>query len=95
MRSSKTTYVFAIMSVLFLALSCKPRYPACKKDGHCREGEFCVNGVCQQCREDGDCDDGMTCMSGVCRPPHSSSHPSSDLRQADLPEAASIRILTF
>lgn len=69
MQSSKATYAFTIMSVLFLALSCKPRYPACKKDGHCREGEFCVNGVCQQCREDGDCDGGMTCMSGVCRPP--------------------------
>lgn len=71
----------AILLVLGLALvalgmsSCKPDYPNCKKDKHCRNSEkgqeegrlYCVNGKCQQCRKDADCEGpGMECNAGVC-----------------------------
>jgi peptidoglycan-associated lipoprotein len=46
---------------------CKPKYPACKKDDHCREGEYCVNNLCQQCRDSGDCAEGEECQDGACR----------------------------
>lgn len=45
---------------------CKPDYPKCKKDSHCKEGEYCVNGLCQQCRDDTDCSTGQQCMGGRC-----------------------------
>ena len=41
-----------------LALSgCKPYYPECKKDKHCKvdEGEKCVEGMCQNCTTDDEC----------------------------------------
>jgi peptidoglycan-associated lipoprotein len=41
-----------------LALSgCKPDYPECKKDKHCKvdEGEKCVEGMCQNCTTDDEC----------------------------------------
>jgi peptidoglycan-associated lipoprotein len=50
-----------------LAFGCKPKYPSCKKDDHCNEGEFCVNNLCQQCRDSGDCGVGQECMEGSCR----------------------------
>jgi peptidoglycan-associated lipoprotein len=56
-------------AALLLAVSgCGPKYPACDKDDHCHEGEYCVNNKCQQCRTDGDCADGESCRSGACRP---------------------------
>ena len=51
----------------FVIAGCKPKYPACKKDEHCKEGEFCVNNLCQQCRDTGDCGEGQECVDGACR----------------------------
>lgn len=36
---------------------CKPDYPECKKDKHCKteDGEKCVDGMCQNCTTDEDC----------------------------------------
>ena len=45
---------------------CKPDYPKCDKDEHCKEGEFCVNKTCQQCRQDSDCSKGEECKGGRC-----------------------------
>jgi peptidoglycan-associated lipoprotein len=56
-----------LLSALTLALAgCPPKYPNCKKDEDCRDGEFCVNGKCQQCREDSDCKKGQVCNEGRC-----------------------------
>lgn len=46
--------------------ACTPKYPACDKDEHCKQGEFCVNKLCQQCRNDGDCGPGKLCQKGRC-----------------------------
>ncbi len=50
-----------------LVSGCKPKYPSCKKDSHCNEGEYCVNNLCQQCRDSGDCGEGKECVEGACR----------------------------
>ena len=42
------------------------KYPNCKKDDDCHEGEFCVNNLCQQCRDTGDCGEGQECVDGAC-----------------------------
>lgn len=44
----------------------KLKYPACKKDKDCKDGEKCVEGKCQQCAADADCADGETCEGGSC-----------------------------
>ena len=54
-----------VMTLLLLA-GCPPKYPKCDKDEHCKEGEFCVNGLCQQCRDDQDCGAGTICLDGRC-----------------------------
>ena len=51
---------------LTLGAGCKPDYPKCKKDKHCKESEFCINGLCQQCRDDKDCSRGQICNQGRC-----------------------------
>lgn len=59
----------AIPLVLAFALAaCGPDYPRCRTDDQCHEGEFCVDGQCQQCRSNADCADGSECVSGGCRP---------------------------
>ena len=58
--------LLGIATALF-ATGCKPKYPTCKKDAHCNEGEFCVNNICQQCRDSGDCEAGQECTEGSCR----------------------------
>jgi peptidoglycan-associated lipoprotein len=45
-----------------------PEYPACEGDTDCKQGEFCVNNLCQQCRTNEDCGPGQTCASGACQP---------------------------
>lgn len=53
---------------------CKPDYPKCEKDEHCRNSDkgqaegklYCVNGLCAECRKDGDCDEGEQCDNGSC-----------------------------
>ena len=48
--------------------ACPPHYPKCDKDEHCKENEFCVNGMCQQCRDTKDCPEGQVCNKGRCEP---------------------------
>ncbi|MBI5508090.1 MAG: OmpA family protein [Deltaproteobacteria bacterium] len=57
-----------------VALSgCKPTYPACQDDEHCKEkGEVCLNQQCQECRDDAQCkakynDDKHECVTGRCQ----------------------------
>lgn len=54
------------VSMLFVLAGCPPKYPKCDKDEHCKEGEYCVNNLCQQCRTDGDCGTGQICNKGRC-----------------------------
>jgi peptidoglycan-associated lipoprotein len=62
------TVAIAGVVSLFLLTGCPPKYPKCDKDEHCKEGEFCVNGLCQQCRTDQDCGTGNLCKGGRCEP---------------------------
>ena len=57
-----------LMGALSAAGGCGPTYPKCDTDTDCQEGEFCVNGMCQQCRGDQDCAAGQSCASGACEP---------------------------
>lgn len=57
--------LFAAAAVCALA-ACGPTYPNCNNDSHCHEGEFCVDGQCQQCRDDRDCPAGQACNAGRC-----------------------------
>jgi hypothetical protein len=52
---------------------CKPEYPACKKDKHCKQdlGETCIEGSCQNCKTDaesvGKAPDGGNCVCSAFR----------------------------
>ncbi|MFW6051160.1 MAG: OmpA family protein [Myxococcota bacterium] len=64
-----TRFAFAIVSTLALGWAlagCGPEYPNCDNDEDCHEGEYCVNGLCQQCRTDADCPTGQQCTGGRC-----------------------------
>jgi peptidoglycan-associated lipoprotein len=43
-----------------------PKYPNCKGDKDCQEGEVCVDNRCLQCGDDDDCEAGQTCQDGAC-----------------------------
>lgn len=47
-------------------VGCGPTYPNCDNDEQCHEGEFCVNGRCQDCRDDSHCPTGQRCERGRC-----------------------------
>lgn len=62
MRSLLTrlgTFTLCASAFVLLASStgCKPKYPQCKKDKHCKVdlGEKCVDGQCQNCATNDDC----------------------------------------
>jgi peptidoglycan-associated lipoprotein len=55
-----------VLAMGLWALGCGPSYPKCNNDDDCHEGEYCVNGMCQQCRTDGDCPTGQRCADGRC-----------------------------
>lgn len=64
-RSALSRY--GLLLVLSLAAAaCGPSYPNCEQDEDCKEGEFCVNQLCQQCRTDADCGPGEQCNGGSC-----------------------------
>jgi peptidoglycan-associated lipoprotein len=69
MRNTVQTklYVVASLALAFIASCGGPEYPNCEEDGDCKQGEFCVNNLCQQCRTDQDCGPGQTCASGACQ----------------------------
>ncbi len=56
---------------LMMATGCPaPKYPQCKKDKHCeKDGERCVDGMCQQCSTDAECTDGLVCQEYQCVEP--------------------------
>ena len=51
-----------------LVVGCGPTYPNCDTDEQCHEGEFCVNGHCEDCRDDGQCPTGQMCEHNDCIP---------------------------
>jgi peptidoglycan-associated lipoprotein len=69
MNTGQLPRILAPVVLVLVAIGCRPEYPACEKDGHCQEGEFCVNNLCQQCRDDADCAAGDSCHDGACKPP--------------------------
>lgn len=59
----------SLLAAALLASSlgaCGPSYPNCDEDGDCQEGEYCVDGLCQQCRSGADCAPGQECNNGRC-----------------------------
>lgn len=49
-------------------VGCGPTYPNCDTDEQCHEGEFCVNGHCEDCRDDSQCPTGQMCEQNDCVP---------------------------
>jgi peptidoglycan-associated lipoprotein len=47
---------------------CGPTYPNCDNDEQCHEGEFCINGHCEDCRDDSQCSTGQMCENHACVP---------------------------
>nr|WP_222615347.1 OmpA family protein [Persicimonas caeni] len=67
--------VLFLAGVLLAQTGCKPDYPKCETNDHCRESEqgqeegklYCVNGLCQECATDDHCGDpSLECNAGVC-----------------------------
>ncbi len=59
--------ISAFALALLTAACGGPEYPNCDNDEHCHEGEYCVNGQCQQCRPgENDCGPGQQCVDGRC-----------------------------
>lgn len=60
--------VLTVLLTSILGMACGgPEYPNCDNDEQCHEGEFCVNGQCQQCRPgENDCGPGQQCVDGRC-----------------------------
>src|SRR5690606_30132278 len=65
-RSHSMLTLLAAVAAAMFSIGCGPEYPSCDTDGDCHDGEFCVNGQCQQCREDADCGAGQACNGGRC-----------------------------
>lgn len=74
----KFVAVYVLSLAVVLIAGCKTKYPNCKKDTDCAEGEYCVNNLCQQCRDNGDCPEGQECGEGACREIDSYCQQSSD-----------------
>ncbi len=66
MRVSMNWLSAAAGLLLLVQGGCGPDYPKCDDDEDCRQGEFCVQGTCQQCRSDADCGEGRRCALGRC-----------------------------
>jgi peptidoglycan-associated lipoprotein len=64
----KTTPTFVALALLALAgAGCKPDYPKCQNDDHCKEhGEFCIQNQCRECGADGQCKEGYVCREYTC-----------------------------
>jgi peptidoglycan-associated lipoprotein len=68
MRREMRSILVGGATLALLLAGCGPDYPNCDNDDDCHQGEYCVNGLCQQCRDDGDCPTGQTCRGGACAP---------------------------
>ena len=71
----------AICAMGIVLVGCTPKYPKCDRDEHCKKGEFCINGTCQQCRTTKDCPKGEVCKSGKCEPAKDYCETSEDCPQ--------------
>ncbi len=65
MRGARS-WLVTIGALWIAAAGCGPDYPKCDTDEDCHDGEFCVQGTCQQCRGDADCGEGRRCAAGRC-----------------------------
>jgi peptidoglycan-associated lipoprotein len=67
-ESARTSALSLSLFVLLAAAvsACSPDYPKCDNDDDCKQGEFCVNNLCQQCRGNEDCAAGQQCNAGAC-----------------------------
>jgi peptidoglycan-associated lipoprotein len=65
-RSFRGLVAVVGLSASLFASACGPKYPNCEEDADCKQGEFCVNQLCQQCRSDTDCGAGQQCNAGAC-----------------------------
>jgi len=65
-RLRHTLALSALTLAALATTACGPDYPNCDNDENCHEGEFCVNGTCQDCRTNSDCATGQQCTSGAC-----------------------------
>jgi peptidoglycan-associated lipoprotein len=68
MHSHRTLSLGFVLAGILLAVSgCRPDYPNCETDDHCKEkGEFCVARKCVKCRDSRDCAAGQQCTNGKC-----------------------------
>ncbi len=66
MRGARSWLVTFGALWIAVAAGCGPDYPKCDTDEDCHDGEFCVQGTCQQCRADADCGEGRRCAAGRC-----------------------------
>ena len=68
MSRSRLFSVLGSLSLTLALTACGggPEYPNCNNDQNCHEGEYCVNGQCQQCRDGSDCAPGQRCAEGRC-----------------------------
>lgn len=64
--------LFALLSLVCLSLALtgcpdkKPKFPNCKTDKDCKDGQHCFNKHCSECSEDAHCEDFETCNGGSC-----------------------------
>lgn len=65
-RSAALGRLGLMLLLSLAAAACGPSYPNCEQDEDCKQGEFCVNQLCQQCRTDADCGPGEQCNGGAC-----------------------------
>lgn len=78
-RHTVLTSLAALLAIGVSAGCNGPQYPNCNDDSHCHQGEFCVNGTCQQCRPgENDCPPGQQCNAGRCEPIPGYCSSSSD-----------------
>ena len=75
LRSMPHMYPVIALVGAFALVGCQPKYPSCKSDEECSEqGEYCVNGQCQECSTNAHCDtkypgEKRTCNEGRCDAP--------------------------
>lgn len=75
---SRRLILTSLLGGLVAVSACKPDYPKCDKDEHCKPGEFCVNKRCAQCRTTKDCPAGQECKAGACEKPDGYCESSAD-----------------
>jgi peptidoglycan-associated lipoprotein len=64
---SRAFRAFSFVAAALALVACRPDYPKCKEDDHCKEkGEVCVEGVCKECTTDAQCKDGYQCKANAC-----------------------------